>query len=156
KAPRYCLLVFGPEAKTRIWLVLDGSVLYVDRNGNGDLTDKGERFEARWTSGDGSYGGRGFRVPGVTASERKDRPNNLRVSAWHYKGKPAVCRVSIKLGGKRTQSTGFGRGTFELAERPKDAPIVHFTEVRKERQLAGIQAVRKRNGGKCPWGGSPA
>jgi DNA invertase Pin-like site-specific DNA recombinase len=28
------------------------------------------------------------------------------------------------------------------------------TEVRKERQLAGIQAVRKRNGGKCPWGGS--
>jgi len=28
------------------------------------------------------------------------------------------------------------------------------TEVRKERQMAGIQAVRKRNGGKCPWGGS--
>jgi DNA invertase Pin-like site-specific DNA recombinase len=28
------------------------------------------------------------------------------------------------------------------------------TEVRKERQLAGIQAVRMRNGGKCPWGGS--
>jgi hypothetical protein len=22
--PKYCLLVFGPEAKTRIWLVLDG------------------------------------------------------------------------------------------------------------------------------------
>jgi len=30
------------------------------------------------------------------------------------------------------------------------------TEVRKERQLAGIQAVRNRNGGKCPWGGSKA
>ena len=30
------------------------------------------------------------------------------------------------------------------------------TEVRKERQLAGIQAVRKRNGGTCPWGGSQA
>jgi DNA invertase Pin-like site-specific DNA recombinase len=28
------------------------------------------------------------------------------------------------------------------------------TEVRKERQLAGIQAVRMRNGGKCTWGGS--
>jgi DNA invertase Pin-like site-specific DNA recombinase len=28
------------------------------------------------------------------------------------------------------------------------------TEVRKERQMAGIQAVRNRNGGKCPWGGS--
>ncbi len=43
KAPRYCLLVFGPEAKTRIWLVLDGDVVYVDRNGNGDWTDLGER-----------------------------------------------------------------------------------------------------------------
>ena len=42
--PKYCLLVFGPEAKTRVWLVLDGDTLYVDRNGNGDLTEKGERF----------------------------------------------------------------------------------------------------------------
>ena len=24
KAPRYCLLAFGPEARTRVWLVLDG------------------------------------------------------------------------------------------------------------------------------------
>ncbi len=38
KQPRYCLLVFGSEAKTRVWLVLDGDTLYVDRNGNGDLT----------------------------------------------------------------------------------------------------------------------
>jgi hypothetical protein len=43
KSPYYCLLVFGPEAKTRVWLVLDGDRLYVDRNGNGDLTEKGER-----------------------------------------------------------------------------------------------------------------
>jgi len=28
------------------------------------------------------------------------------------------------------------------------------TEIRKERQLAGIEAVRSKNGGKCPWGGS--
>jgi hypothetical protein len=43
KAPRYCLLVFGREARTRVWLVLDGHTLYVDRNGNGDLTEEGER-----------------------------------------------------------------------------------------------------------------
>ncbi len=46
KAPKYCLLVFGPEADTRVWLVLDGEVLYVDRNGNGDLTEDGERAQA--------------------------------------------------------------------------------------------------------------
>jgi hypothetical protein len=43
KSPRYCLLVFGPEAATRVWLVLDGDALYVDRDGDGDLTEEGER-----------------------------------------------------------------------------------------------------------------
>src|SRR6516162_5852375 len=43
-SPRYCLMVFGPEAKERVWLVLDGKSLYVDRNANGDLTDEGERL----------------------------------------------------------------------------------------------------------------
>ena len=44
KDPRYCLLAFGAEANVRVWLVFDGDVLYVDRNGNGDLTAPGERF----------------------------------------------------------------------------------------------------------------
>src|SRR5437867_4405005 len=44
--PKYCLLVFGPEAKTRVWLVQDGDTLYVDRNGNGDLTEEGEKVAA--------------------------------------------------------------------------------------------------------------
>jgi hypothetical protein len=37
-------LLFGPEATLAVWVVLDGETLYVDRNGNGDLTDGGERF----------------------------------------------------------------------------------------------------------------
>jgi hypothetical protein len=43
--PKYCLLVFGPEAKHRVWLVLDGDTLYVDRNGSGDLTEEGKRIK---------------------------------------------------------------------------------------------------------------
>jgi hypothetical protein len=43
--PCYALLVFGPDAARKVWLVLDGEVLYVDRNGNGDLTEPGERLE---------------------------------------------------------------------------------------------------------------
>src|SRR6476620_9818007 len=46
KAPRFGLLVFGPEARHRVWLVLDGDTLHVDRNGNGDLTDAGETVAA--------------------------------------------------------------------------------------------------------------
>jgi hypothetical protein len=41
--PYYCLLVIGPEAKQR-WLVLDGETVDLDRNGNGDLTDKEDRI----------------------------------------------------------------------------------------------------------------
>jgi hypothetical protein len=45
--PRYALLTFGPRADKRAWLVMDGEeVLYVDRNGNGDLTEEGERVVA--------------------------------------------------------------------------------------------------------------
>jgi hypothetical protein len=45
--PRYCLLVIGPEANHRVWIVQDGSTLYVDRNGNGDLTEAGEKVTAQ-------------------------------------------------------------------------------------------------------------
>src|SRR5262249_59807388 len=44
KSPSYGLLVFGPEAKSRAWVVLDGDCVYVDRNCNGDLTEEGERL----------------------------------------------------------------------------------------------------------------
>jgi hypothetical protein len=40
--PSYCLLVFGEKAEHRVWLVRDGDTLYVDKNGNGDLTEAGE------------------------------------------------------------------------------------------------------------------
>ena len=46
KTPKYALLLFGPEAKVRVWVVLDGDVLYLDRDGNGDLTGKEKRFES--------------------------------------------------------------------------------------------------------------
>jgi putative DNA-invertase from lambdoid prophage Rac len=33
---------------------------------------------------------------------------------------------------------------------------VYELEVKTERQLAGIEAARAENGGKCPWGGRKA
>jgi hypothetical protein len=41
---QYALFVFGPEARVRVWAVIDGDSLYLDRNGNGDLTEAGERL----------------------------------------------------------------------------------------------------------------
>ena len=97
KAPQYCLLVFGPQAKTRVWLVLDGDALYLDRNGNGDLTDPGERlapvhalhrseirpdaevlrtFNAEDTGGGrrGSHGGNARHAAGVVGPYGANRP----------------------------------------------------------------------------------
>lgn len=50
--PLYGLLVFGPSARERIWMVLDHSkrdadsydILYVDLNANGDLSEPAERL----------------------------------------------------------------------------------------------------------------
>src|SRR5215471_11894944 len=43
--PKYCLVVLGPQAKTRVWLVLDGKALYADCTGKGDLTGPGKRLK---------------------------------------------------------------------------------------------------------------
>jgi hypothetical protein len=43
--PKCCLLVFGPQAKTRVWLVLDGKALFADRTGKGDLTGPEKRLQ---------------------------------------------------------------------------------------------------------------
>src|ERR1043166_3016684 len=67
KAPRYGLLLFGPEGKERVWLVLDGDTLYVDRNGNGDLTDPGEKVAAeKNTRSDPEKYGHSFDVGDLT------------------------------------------------------------------------------------------
>lgn len=42
----FALFVLGPDEDLRVWMVADGDRLYVDSNGNGDLTERGERFDA--------------------------------------------------------------------------------------------------------------
>lgn len=44
-SPRYGMLLFGPKAATRVWIVVDGDAVYVDCNANGDLTEPGEKFK---------------------------------------------------------------------------------------------------------------
>jgi hypothetical protein len=71
KAPKYGLLVFGPAGKDRVWLVLDGDALYVDRNGNGDLTEPGEKVAAEKRPGsDPAEDGHSFNVGDLTVGGR--------------------------------------------------------------------------------------
>jgi hypothetical protein len=113
--PQYCLLVFGPEVKFRVWVVRDGKVLYVDRNGNGDLTEAGKRLAVK---------GRSVRAE-VSGGEGQDR-YNLELS-WFNRANVGPCWV-IEAHGKKYQYRA-GRdseGPLLAAERPKDAPVIHF------------------------------
>jgi hypothetical protein len=116
--PKYCLCVFGPEAKTRVWLVLDGNVLYVDRNGNGDLTEKDERV-----TGMQAYRGlTQFAAGAVTLPEGESQTIHLRLDLSTYEGSPMIFpRIVATI--DRTEWTS---SLYEFADRPKIAPIVHF------------------------------
>jgi hypothetical protein len=147
KNPLYCLLVFGPAAKTRVWVVLDGDVLYVDRNGNGDLTDPGERIVAQdvMHRPDSRRDVEVLRIfnlrrpekhpwetdadpilncgPDVTwfhvmqLIPRDDWPDREWAKFWHEK--PFDVAVNTVAGYEQ-------RSRVRFAERPQDAPILHF------------------------------
>ncbi len=146
-APRYCLLVLGAEAKTRVWLVLDGDALYVDRNGNGDLTEAGERVTGKdpekvadspyaegreFPAGDLSEGPAGpvhteltvarlVPNPKFVPTEKTD-PVDRQVKALLDKHPGVtVAVVGAKVGGRRLQAAAPA-----FAARPADAPVVHL------------------------------
>jgi hypothetical protein len=120
KSPKYCLLVIGPEATTRVWLVLDGDVLYIDRNGNGDLTDKGERVERQ--KGKLSQ----FMAGDVLDADGKTRHRSFLVMQAEEQDE-TVTFVAGMVNGKHMFMAGADSlGTLQFADRPQDAPVIHF------------------------------
>jgi hypothetical protein len=146
KSPRYCLLVFGPEAKTRIWLVQDGDVLYVDRNGNGDLTEEGERVTSKqkdiaWFEAgdirDGSLTHTGLSVirtnatlDGIGSAKEFERIKGLGPDPWVW-----TVRIKAERPAEDDRPlpkqigyvvNGDGTGWLSFGNRPENAPIIHF------------------------------
>jgi hypothetical protein len=150
--PRYCLLVFGPDAKTRIWLVQDGDTLYVDRNRNGDLTEPGKKVQAEKRDEGADDGVFTFKIGDIRDGARLHREISLYVAkidfltdldevvkAFLAKNKNARgYRVSAEVempswkgaapGGRIHQHTSYmdDRGVLQFSDRPETAPIVHF------------------------------
>lgn len=119
--PRYCLLVFGTDATMKVWLVLDGNVLYVDRNGTGDLTGADKQVRRAKTKG---------QVPGnfhcgdIVPADGKTGYRGLTVSGSPEEGAMAI---AVTLEGGHHQSAGVdANGILMFAEGPERAPIVHF------------------------------
>lgn len=149
--PKYCLVVLAPEAKTRVWLVQDGDTLYVDRNGNGDLTEANEKVAAE-KSADVEDGVYTFKAGDLRDGERLHKELTLYVRNIDYlaeredavknllKKNPKARGYQVSLavempgrkgagaGGRVQQYTALvdGSGVLQFAERPWDAPIVRF------------------------------
>jgi len=132
--PQYCQLLFGPEAKFRVWLVAAGEAFYADKNGNGDLTEPGKRIysvgNARFLT---------FLDP-ETLSMWLPVPENERIyqvgdifdpgsRTWYNVAvrrsgelKTAVFEIMVDVKGKFRQLGKLPR----FGDRPKDAPVLHF------------------------------
>ena len=118
KAPKYCLLVFGAQATTKVWLVADGDTLHVS-NSEGDLTGAGSR---RIVRANASYG---FSVGNVTDGDGKTKYTNLNVQQLQDGFRLSVARAGEGRPGQ--QQAGYDPDNkLRFADRPQDAPIVHF------------------------------
>ena len=132
KDPKYGVVAFGPDVKSHIWLVFDSvpdplrpgtakDLMYVDRNGDGDLTDPGERVEAFVDKRPVHYSIGGLRHPQYEKYLEFDvgevlGHQGLKVNVLWYRGQDRPCIVSLK---RRT----FASKVF--ASKPEDAPVIH-------------------------------
>ncbi|OAI54169.1 hypothetical protein AYO44_15380 [Planctomycetaceae bacterium SCGC AG-212-F19] len=116
--PTYCLLVFGPEAKFRAWLLLDGAVLYVDRNGDGDLTQPDKRVPAHH-----NRDGRDlwFKPGQLGAPDGKTKYDLLQLRV-----NDGCCDMRLPSEHGYLRAGFDGPGGLRFAERWQDAPIVHI------------------------------
>ena len=109
--PQYCLLVFGAEANTRVWLVRDGDTLYLDANSDAELTAQeqvatGEAFQP------------------VDIRDVKNQTTHRLLELNHDQSGPGgadVIHVSVSA---RSEYRQFGH--CYPSGSPQSAPILHF------------------------------
>jgi hypothetical protein len=116
--PGYALLVFGPEAKSRVWLVQDAEKIFVDRNSDGDLTDPAEAIEATKV-----------RVANIAYRDKEyvlgtvGPHTDFTITAYSEDNKQWNYVLKLKVNGKLQQFAGW-RPIFK--ETPEKAPVFHF------------------------------
>src|SRR5688572_7002799 len=118
--PGYALLVFGPEAKTRVWVVRDGERLFVDRNADGDLTGPAEVIEPskkRPAGAGSSYRDQEYVIGTV------DSHTDFKITAYSEDNQPWNYVLKLKVNGKLQQFAGW-KPIFK--ESREQAPIFHF------------------------------
>ena len=130
---KYCLLVFGAEAKQRVWMAVDGNTIYLDRNGNGKLTDDAKTVV-------GSYAGWVY-LGDIINSEGVY--SKLRIYLPSANGTFKLSVTTPRHGGQTVGS--LIRPT--LADKPDDAPIIHLGGPMTLAQYGPVQEIPRNQDG---------
>jgi hypothetical protein len=109
RAPKYCLLAFGPGARSTAWLVHDGRAVHLHASPDG----KAAKVWRRVTSDSGT-----FDLGDVWAGAKLY--TNLRFSP------KSDYQLSVRIDGRRQLAGRDRTGCLELAATAKGAPVVHF------------------------------
>jgi hypothetical protein len=128
KEPLYGLYVFGPQAKTRVWAVLDKSkpdaehydVLYFDRNADGDLTASDERIEGK-VKGDDTI----FEIGSLT--DAVSGQTHTGVSISRSEGRDGMIMFRMKWCDNVSIRGGYAPepGPYtQFASTPREAPVL--------------------------------
>jgi hypothetical protein len=120
--PKYALLLLGSEGKVRLWMALDkvvgDDVVYIDRDGDGQLGEDGERFVAakdEWNNVVARIGKIEFPAEKLTLEDVRVQTQSPHVA------RPSL-DVSFRLNGKVSVYAG---QSAEWAAAPEKAPILH-------------------------------
>ncbi len=121
--PRYAVLIVGTESKAPVWIVHDGQRLYIDKNGNRNLTDDGaplvppqkrsldnNRWDQRyvldaWKQADGSL------------------VRDFQLRHWNYADPEDQYGLSLTVNDRVPMYAGWNA---LLATSAKAAPVIHF------------------------------
>lgn len=129
KQPLYGLLVFGPTARTRVWLVLDKSkadadrydLLYADLNGNGDLTETAKRFAGKVEDNSVTFRLPDFKDP-ATGALHKDFRVSVRSGAAPTVTVNLKWRDNFCMGGGYPEKSA--DGYLKFGDKAATAPIL--------------------------------
>jgi hypothetical protein len=158
KSTKYGLLVFGPEAKTRVWLVLDGDRLYVDRNGNGDLTEDGKCIAKKPTLYD-DHLPVDFAIGDIVGADHKTVYSGIAVQEIEEGGAPMVF-IFAHPSGRRAYTGRDASGRLRFGDSPLTAPVIHIDGplsmgLATRERSAPVQFVRAREVELCASVGTP-
>lgn len=111
--PQYCLLVFGPEARTQVWVVLDDRIAHIYASPNGIAPRVWRQVPMEYNF---------FLLGDVWEADGKTRHTQLCFRpTWDQD------KFTVRINGEYEQHAGQDRtGILQFAARAEDAPIVHF------------------------------